>query len=108
MALAGIPALIQPTVNLLEVAPSLHGKFHQLSDRTAFPRCLSKESTLRIFDTNSIGSNSFQERGGEFLTPAIASAGTVLNAAAFVCDVPVVAVYLLPGPGTDGWPHRPV
>ena len=92
MALLVVPTLINQTISLFEIAPTLArdlGSF--LTER--FPALLDETSTLRT-SLDSIGA-SIQERGGQVLETALASFASVLNVIVLFVIVPVVAVYLL-------------
>jgi predicted PurR-regulated permease PerM len=92
MILLVVPTLVNQAVNLFEVAPELGRNFIEfITDK--FPTLLVEGSTLR----NSITSlaTTVQERGGELVNTAIASAASLLNIMILFVIVPVVAVYLL-------------
>ncbi len=92
MALLVIPALVNQAINLFEVAPELTRNFIDfLTER--FPALLVEGSTLRS-SIVSVGA-TIQERGGELLNTALASAASLLNILILFVIVPVVAVYLL-------------
>jgi predicted PurR-regulated permease PerM len=92
MALLVVPTLVNQAINLIEIAPELTRNFIDfLTDR--FPTLLVEGSTLRTSIT-SIGA-TIQERGGELLNTALASAASLLNILLLFVIVPVVAVYLL-------------
>ncbi|SFS39648.1 Predicted PurR-regulated permease PerM [Sulfitobacter marinus] len=92
MALLVVPTLVSQAINLIEVAPELTRNFTDfLTDR--FPTLLVEGSTLRTSITG-IGA-TIQERGGELLNTALASAASLLNILLLFVIVPVVAVYLL-------------
>ena len=92
MILLVVPTLVNQAVNLFQVAPELGRNFIEfITDK--FPALLIEGSTLR----NSITSlaTTVQERGGELVNTAIASAASLLNIMILFVIVPVVAVYLL-------------
>jgi predicted PurR-regulated permease PerM len=92
MALLVVPTLVNQAINLIEIAPELTRNFIDfLTDR--FPTLLVEGSTLRTSITG-IGA-TIQERGGELLNTALASAASLLNILLLFVIVPVVAVYLL-------------
>lgn len=92
MALLVVPTLVNQAVNLFEVAPELTRNFIDfLTER--FPALLVEGSTLRS-SIMSIGA-TVQERGGELLNTALASAASLINILILFVIVPVVAVYLL-------------
>jgi predicted PurR-regulated permease PerM len=92
MALLVVPTLVNQAINLIGVAPELTRNFTDfLTER--FPTLLVEGSTLRTSIT-SIGV-TVQERGGELLNTALASAASLLNILLLFVIVPVVAVYLL-------------
>ena len=92
MSLLVVPTLVNQAINLIEVAPELTRNFiNFLTDR--FPALLVEGSTMRTSIT-SIGA-TIQERGGELLNTALASAASLLNILLLFVIVPVVAVYLL-------------
>jgi predicted PurR-regulated permease PerM len=92
MSLLVVPTLVNQAINLIEVAPDLTRNFiNFLTDR--FPALLVEGSTMRTSIT-SIGA-TIQERGGELLNTALASAASLLNILLLFVIVPVVAVYLL-------------
>ncbi len=92
MALLVIPTLVNQAVNLFAVAPELTRNFIDfLTER--FPTLLVEGSTLRN-SIISVGA-TVQERGGELLNTALASAASLLNILILFVIVPVVAVYLL-------------
>jgi len=92
MALLVIPALVTQSVSLFNVAPKLADNFMAFL-RDHFPTLFVEGSTLN----NSITSiaSTVQERGGELLQTALASAASLLNVMILFVIVPVVAVYLL-------------
>ncbi len=92
MALLVVPTLINQAVNLFEVAPELGRNFINFITEK-FPALLIEGSSLR----NSITSiaSTVQERGGELVNTALASAASLLNILVLFVIVPVVAVYLL-------------
>ncbi|WP_372990086.1 AI-2E family transporter [Sulfitobacter sp.] len=92
MALLVIPALVTQSVSLFNVAPKLADNFMAFL-RDHFPTLFVEGSTLN----NSITSiaATVQERGGELLQTALASAASLLNVMILFVIVPVVAVYLL-------------
>ena len=91
-ALLVVPTLVNQAINLIGVAPELSRNFSEfLTER--FPTLLVEGSTLRTSIT-SIGA-TVQERGGELLNTALASAASLLNILLLFVIVPVVAVYLL-------------
>ncbi|MGJ8546949.1 MAG: AI-2E family transporter [Sulfitobacter sp.] len=92
MALLVVPTLVSQAINLSETAPQLARQSTVfLTER--FPSLTEEGSTLR----NSIISlgQAVQERGGELLNTALASAASILNVIMLFVIVPVVAVYLL-------------
>ncbi|WP_339763627.1 AI-2E family transporter [uncultured Sulfitobacter sp.] len=92
MSLLVVPTLVNQAINLIEVAPELTRNFiNFLTDR--FPALQVEGSTMRTSIT-SIGA-TIQERGGELLNTALASAASLLNILLLFVIVPVVAVYLL-------------
>ncbi len=92
MALLVVPTLVNQAINLFEVAPELARNFTDFLTKR-FPTLLVEGSTLRT-SINSIAA-TIQERGGELLNTALASAASLLNILILFVIVPVVAVYLL-------------
>ncbi len=92
MALLVVPTLVNQAINLIAVAPELTRNFTDFLT-ARFPTLLVEGSTLRTSIT-SIGV-TVQERGGELLNTALASAASLLNILLLFVIVPVVAVYLL-------------
>lgn len=92
MALLVIPALVTQSVSLFNVAPKLADNFMAFL-RDHFPTLFVEGSTLNTSLTNIAA--TVQERGGELLQTALASAASLLNIMLLFVIVPVVAVYLL-------------
>ncbi len=92
MALLVVPTLVNQAINLFAVAPELARNFTDfLTDK--FPALLDEGSTLRS-SINSVAA-TIQERGGQLLNTALASAASLINILILFVIVPVVAVYLL-------------
>lgn len=92
MALLVVPTLVTQTANLVETAPDLFRRLTSgLTER--FPSLLEEGSTLRT-SLDTLGT-TVQERGGQLLETALASAASILNVIMLFVIVPVVAVYML-------------
>ena len=92
MALLVIPALVTQSVSLFNVAPKLADNFMAFL-RDHFPTLFVEGSTLNTSITSIAA--TVQERGGELLQTALASAASLLNVLILFVITPVVAVYLL-------------
>ena len=87
-----IPALIRQATALVEIAPTLARNLQEfLTDR--FPSLMDEGSTLRT-SLASLG-ETIRERGGQFVSGALATFSGVVNVVLLLVIVPVVAFYLL-------------
>lgn len=91
-ALLIIPTLINQSVALVELAPSLADDLRRFLT-TQFPSLLDQNSIL-YQSLSSLGT-SVQQRGGELINAVLSSAMSVVNIVVLVVVVPVVAFYLL-------------
>lgn len=92
LALAVIPALLEQTLQLFDLAPQLFRDLQAfLAER--FPGVMDEDSPIRE-TLVSIG-ETIRDRGGAFLQTALSSVGSLLNVVLLFVIVPVVAVYML-------------
>lgn len=91
-ALMIVPLLVEQTLALFSIAPTLAGDLQTFLTKQ-FPSLMDSESILRR-SLLSIG-ESIQSRGGEFLNSALASVSSLVNVALLFVIVPVVSFYLL-------------
>jgi len=91
-ALLVIPTLINQSVALVNIAPSV---VHDLQAwlTTKFPSLMDENSILRQ-SLNTLG-QKVQDKGGELIQTVLSSAMSVINLAVLMVVVPVVAFYLL-------------
>ncbi|MDJ0823211.1 MAG: AI-2E family transporter [Paracoccaceae bacterium] len=90
--LAIIPALVQQTLQLFNLAPQLFRDLQSfLNER--FPNILVEGSAVR--ETLVSLGDTIRERGGQLLETALSSAASLLNLVLLFVIVPVVAVYML-------------
>jgi predicted PurR-regulated permease PerM len=91
-ALLVIPTLVNQSVALVNMAPSLAENLQAfLTER--FPSLMDQNSILR-HSLDTLGTK-IQERGGELINAVLSSAMSVLNVVLLIVVVPVVAFYLL-------------
>lgn len=92
VALAVVPALVQQTVQLIELAPQLFRDLQAfLTDR--FPQVMDEDSSVR---TALVGiGDTIRDRGGQLVETALSSAASLLNVILLFVIVPVVAIYML-------------
>ncbi|WP_375259258.1 AI-2E family transporter [Citreimonas sp.] len=92
IALAVVPALVQQTVQLVELAPQLFRDLQAfLSER--FPEAMDEDSSVRVALVG-IG-DTIRERGGQLVQTALSSAASLLSVILLFVIVPVVAIYML-------------
>ena len=92
MALLVIPALVQQSVQLVNLAPQLFRDLQAfLTER--FPSVMVEDSVLRQ-SLQTLG-ETIRERGAQLLETLLSSAAGIINIVLLFVIVPVVAVYLL-------------
>jgi predicted PurR-regulated permease PerM len=91
-ALLVIPTLVNQSVALVNIAPSLAGQLQEFLT-AKFPSLMDQSSILRQ-SLDTLGTK-VQERGGELINAVLSSAMGVLNIVLLIVVVPVVAFYLL-------------
>ncbi|MDX1781837.1 MAG: AI-2E family transporter [Thalassovita sp.] len=92
LTLLVLPTLIQQSVSLFNTVPALIEDLRTfLTGR--FPALMDEKSTL-YQSLQSVG-ETIQARGGELLNTLLSSAMSIINMAALLVIVPVVAFYLL-------------
>ncbi|GKY88328.1 AI-2E family transporter [Sinisalibacter aestuarii] len=91
-ALLVIPTLINQSVQLVNIAPSLAQDL-QAFLTSKIPSLMDQDSILRQ-SLDTLGAK-VQERGGELINAVLSSAMGVLNIVLLIVVVPVVAFYLL-------------
>ncbi|SDY45600.1 AI-2E family transporter [Citreimonas salinaria] len=92
IALAVVPALVQQTVQLVDLAPQLFRDLQTfLTGR--FPQIMDEDSSVRVALVG-IG-DTIRERGGQLVQTALSSAASLLSVILLFVIVPVVAIYML-------------
>jgi len=89
--LAVVPTLVNQTVALVEIMPTIIANIRDLL-QTTFP-ALFEQSTMESSLTSL--SQFVQERGGQFLNGIVASLNSIIAAMVLLVIVPVVSFYLL-------------